>query len=1164
MTQPAAAHEGVVPSTTIRFFLSSTFADFQTERDVLQQRVFPKLRELCAASSFRLQPIDLRWGVSEAAGTERQTLRICFDELERCRAISPDVFLLIQLGNRYGSYILPPEVPADLAKRLLAHCAPAERDRFAAAYRLDENAVPPVYVLLRAEGPERAEDEALRAALERAGASAGVSEDERLLFGGSATHREIQLGLLGVPEGAGWEAGVLCAARTFQGEPRGPEAKRFAEQDPSRVARVQRLSEAVLARLPASQVLRYVVGWPNERGPAFDEVALAEAYMGLLRPKLESVISQRRAARAALAARGRDEVALANASFERDRAAQVVGRKAEVARLVAYLRGESGATSPLVLTGAAGSGKSTLLAAAAVRAAATQLSATLVVRYCGVTPGTGNLLELLNDLHRTMARAYGRPEPQQVNDENELVAAVARDLAAPGATSARPLLLLVDAIDQLNLAAARNDWLPAQLGPHVRVVVSILDGRPELVALRASLPAGQIISLGPLDRSEGEAMLRGLLSGAPPRALAQAQQEVLLRAFAAQGLPLYLRLMAAEARRWRSFDPPTLGNRQLPQTVPDLLDVLLERLEAKGRHGRMLVVRSLGNLAAAVYGLAEDEALDLLARDAEVRAAQHDLSPNSPEIDPKLPLPVALWARLTADIGPLEGEREMDGMRLATFYHQQLRAAAQARYLAGAAGPERSRALAEYFASQPWRLSPDAWNWRKVRELARQQEQAGEWKAADKTLSDLAATLEQAWAKQAGGRGRNASQGSANADDINALIHVVQDRLTTGGHGEVGLRAYLLKLTLARAVGDRWEEGATLSNLGALAIGLGRFEEASNYFQQALVVFRELGDRAAQGKPLDGLGNLAVRQGRFEEASNYFQQALVVFRELGDRKAEGRNLNNLGTLASNQRRPGESRGYYQQALAIARTVGDRPAEGTILGNLGDLAAEQGRPEEASGYYEQALAVARAAGDRPAEGKILSELGYLATEQGRPEEGVKYVQEALAIARAAGDRPQERRILYRLGTLAYGQGRPERALYYYEQALAIVREMGDRSWEGTILGGLGAVAADQGRLAEAAKYFQQSLAIARATDDRSAVGTALNNLGVLAGRQGRPEEARGYYEQALAVAREMGDRSAERSALNNLEELTSDQGRTGETLANLAAVRKRRGWRPFGR
>src|SRR5215472_9531786 len=131
-TSTASTFAEPIPGTTIRFFLSSTFADFQVERDVLQRRVFPELRRLCAASGFRLQPIDLRWGVSEEAGAERQTLRICFDELEHCRRLSPDFFLLILLGNRYGSCLLPPQVPANLAARLLGQCSLEEQNRFAA------------------------------------------------------------------------------------------------------------------------------------------------------------------------------------------------------------------------------------------------------------------------------------------------------------------------------------------------------------------------------------------------------------------------------------------------------------------------------------------------------------------------------------------------------------------------------------------------------------------------------------------------------------------------------------------------------------------------------------------------------------------------------------------------------------------------------------------------------------------------------------------------------------------------------------------------------------------------------------------------------------------------------------------------------------------------
>jgi hypothetical protein len=143
-------------------FISSTFSDFHSERDVLQRRVFRELRKICAAPGFRFQPIDLRWGVSDAARTEHRTLRICYDELDRCRTLSPDCFLLILFGDRYGSWLLPPAIPAETGAQLLPKLTEDERSAFLATYRLDENAVPAEYALLGAEGPSRAGDEPLQ------------------------------------------------------------------------------------------------------------------------------------------------------------------------------------------------------------------------------------------------------------------------------------------------------------------------------------------------------------------------------------------------------------------------------------------------------------------------------------------------------------------------------------------------------------------------------------------------------------------------------------------------------------------------------------------------------------------------------------------------------------------------------------------------------------------------------------------------------------------------------------------------------------------------------------------------------------------------------------------------------------------------------------------
>jgi hypothetical protein len=143
---------------------------------------------------------------------------------------------------------------------MLPHLSAEQRRTFEAAYRRDENAVPAVYVLLSA-GAERAADEALRTMLVGAGRVAGPTEVERLPFEGSATHREIQLGLLGTQRSGVDDAGALCAVRRFRGQPQGPEAEQFSEADEERAAQVRRLTAAVMERLPEEQVLRYSVDW---------------------------------------------------------------------------------------------------------------------------------------------------------------------------------------------------------------------------------------------------------------------------------------------------------------------------------------------------------------------------------------------------------------------------------------------------------------------------------------------------------------------------------------------------------------------------------------------------------------------------------------------------------------------------------------------------------------------------------------------------------------------------------------------------------------------------------------------------------------------------------------------------------------------------------------
>lgn len=62
---------------TFRLFVSSTFSDFEKERDVLHKRVFPKIEKFCNKNGCSFQPVDLRWGVSSEAQNDQKTLKVC-------------------------------------------------------------------------------------------------------------------------------------------------------------------------------------------------------------------------------------------------------------------------------------------------------------------------------------------------------------------------------------------------------------------------------------------------------------------------------------------------------------------------------------------------------------------------------------------------------------------------------------------------------------------------------------------------------------------------------------------------------------------------------------------------------------------------------------------------------------------------------------------------------------------------------------------------------------------------------------------------------------------------------------------------------------------------------------------------------------------------------
>ncbi len=85
------------PPSELRLFISSTFRDLDAEREHLIKKVFPEIRAVCRSRGVTFTDVDLRWGLTEEEGTLGRIIRICLEEIDRCRP-----YFLGILGSTYG------------------------------------------------------------------------------------------------------------------------------------------------------------------------------------------------------------------------------------------------------------------------------------------------------------------------------------------------------------------------------------------------------------------------------------------------------------------------------------------------------------------------------------------------------------------------------------------------------------------------------------------------------------------------------------------------------------------------------------------------------------------------------------------------------------------------------------------------------------------------------------------------------------------------------------------------------------------------------------------------------------------------------------------------------------------------------------------------------
>lgn len=630
-----------MPQLSFKLFVSSTFVDFQHERSWLHNTVFPQIKQKCEQYGIDFQSVDLRWGVSQEAGLDQDTMDICLNELGHCRDVSENPFLLVLLGDRYGWRPLPNRVSAESILAWVNDMGESDSALFNRWYRLDNNTGKPSYFLRSRRG--LCEDDVawyecekqMREALDKVLENRPQYEQE--LYSFSATHHEIVNGL--ADDG---KNNCLVIQRKIRAQSNLPAY--FADRGETRAKQTQ-LGASIAEEVDNARFYALDADWEQDGFNCDYQAHFCQAVLEQFDLALNSLIKK-----------GTDTFSMVERhqqAFAASLTNYVARPKVEQKILDAIARSDG---KPAVLVGAGGTGKSSLMTGVAA-----QSKTENIIRYIGLDQESCQSRLILDSLLQEIGYKYGQKVIENLPDrESEKLTLVLNRIPTD-----KPLTLYIDALDRIDYQNGDVwfSWLPLQLPPHVKVLVSVIAGGVA-ERLQGLLDTVDFLVIDNLDQEDATIMLEQWMAGFGRKLQPEQSKQVIALATTHPAPPLMLKMTSIAAQFWDHRHQPDFLSTNNEEMVADIYKLLAH----KRHHGIELTKAVVGLIALSRGGIPESVLLAMLDKFKPVMDEYRVRYPFSPETEG---LPAIIWSRLRLDMGSLLLEHQENGERVLYFSHQQ-------------------------------------------------------------------------------------------------------------------------------------------------------------------------------------------------------------------------------------------------------------------------------------------------------------------------------------------------------------------------------------------------------------------------------------------------------------------------------------------------------------
>jgi signal transduction histidine kinase len=238
-------------------------------------------------------------------------------------------------------------------------------------------------------------------------------------------------------------------------------------------------------------------------------------------------------------------------------------------------------------------------------------------------------------------------------------------------------------------------------------------------------------------------------------------------------------------------------------------------------------------------------------------------------------------------------------------------------------------------------------------------------------------------------------------------------------------------LALSEEAGHVSGKVEALRNTGIVYYVQGDFNQALNYFYDALRIADEIQYEKGIARLYNNLGLIFYGQGKYEEALDAQFNSLTIKERINDTPGIATSLNNIANIYKNQGKYDESLIYHLKSLEVKQALKDDRAVAASLNNIAWLYINQQNYREAMVYFVDAEQLNREVQDKVigsdiAQGKAECYL-YL---KDYPK-ALRFANESLHLAYSIKLKDQLRDGSETLSKIYKAMGNYQRALYHYE-------------------------------------------------------------------------------------------------------------------------------------